>query len=136
MALIALTNAYILIGGSDLSDHCSSVELEFEAEELDSTTFSTSGWGSNLGGLKSGTLTLGIKGDYAAANIDSILWGFFGTVQTFEVKAVNAARSTANPSYTGSVLVSKLTPVTGDVGNLVEFDLAWPTTGTVQRLTA
>lgn len=136
MALVALTNAYILIGASDLSDHSSSVEFEVEAEELDSTTFSSSGWSSNLGGLKNGSLKLGIKGDYAAANVDSILWAMLGTIQTFEIKAVNAARSTSNPSYTGSVLISKLTPVTGDVGNLVEFDLTWPTTGTVTRLTA
>lgn len=136
MALISLQNAYILIGASDISDHCSSVELEIEGEDLDSTTFSTSGWSSRLGGLKSGTLNLTIKGDYAAANIDSILWGFFNTVQTFEIRAVNTARSTSNPAYTGSVLVNSLTPVTGEVGDLVEFDLSWPTSGTISRLTA
>lgn len=136
MALISLQNAYILIGASDISDHCSSVELEIEGEDLDSTTFSTSGWSSRLGGLKSGTLNLTIKGDYAAANIDSILWGFFNTVQTFEIKPVNAARSATNPSYTGSVLVNGLTPITGEVGDLVEFDVSWPTSGTVNRLTS
>lgn len=136
MPLLAITNAYVLVGASDLSDHCSSVEFEVEAEELDSTTFSSSGYMSNLGGLKSGNLKLGIKGDYAASQIDAILWAMLGTVQAFEIKPVNAARSTSNPSYTGSVLVSKLTPITGDVGNLVEFDLTWPTTSTVTRLTA
>lgn len=136
MALISLQNAYILIGASDISDHCSSVELEIEGEDLDSTTFSTSGWSSRLGGLKSGTLNLTIKGDYAAANIDSILWGFFNTVQTFSIKPVNGATSTANPLYSGSVLVNSLTPITGEVGDLVEFDVSWPTSGTVSRATA
>ncbi len=136
MALISLTNAYILLGASDLSDHCSSVEFEVEAEELDTTTFSSGGYKAEISGLKSGSLKVTIKGDYAAANIDSILWTMFGTVQTFEVKAVNAARSTSNPSYTGSVLVSKLTPITGKVGDLVEFDLDWPTSGTITRLVA
>lgn len=136
MALLSLQNAYILIGASDISDHCSSVELEVEGEDLDSTTFSTSGWSSRLGGLKTGTLNLTIKGDYAAANIDSILWGFFNTVQTFEIKPVNATRTTSNPSYTGSVLINGLTPITGEVGDLVEFDVSWPTSGVVTRLTA
>lgn len=136
MALLSIQSAMILIGATDISDHCSSVELEIEGEDLDSTTFSTSGWSSRLGGLKTGTLNLGIKGDYAAANIDSILWGFFNTVQTFEIRAVNTARSTSNPAYTGSVLVNSLTPVTGEVGDLVEFDLSWPTSGTISRLTA
>lgn len=136
MALISLQNAYILIGASDISDHCSSVELEIEGEDLDSTVFSTSGWSSRLGGLKSGTLNLTIKGDYAASNIDSILWGFFNTVQTFTIRPVNSAASTSNPSYTGSVLVNSLTPVSGEVGDLVEFDVSWPTSGAVSRATA
>lgn len=136
MALIALTNASIVVGGSDISDHCSSVEFELEAEDLDSTTFSTAGYSSRLGGLKSGTLNLTIKGDYAAANIDSILWGFFGTVQTFVIKAVNAATTATNPAYSGSVLVNGITPITGEVGDLVEFDVSWPTSGTVSRLVA
>ena len=136
MALIALSDAYILIGASNISDHCSSVEFELEAEDLDSTTFSTAGYSSRLGGLKSGTLNLTIKGDYAAANIDSILWGFFGTVQTFEVRPTSGARSATNPAYTGSVLVNGITPITGEVGDLVEFDVSWPTSGTVTRAIA
>lgn len=136
MALLSLQNAYILIGASDLSDHCSQVELEIEGDDLDATTFSTAGWSSKLGGLKSGTLNLTIKGDFAASNVDSILWGFFNTVQTFEIRPVNGARSTTNPAYTGNVLVNSLTPITGEVGDLVEFDLSWPTSGTVLRQTS
>jgi hypothetical protein len=137
VALVSLTNAYIqLNGASDISDHCSGVEFEVEAEELDSTTFSSTGYQSQLGGLKSGGLKLTIKGDYAASNIDSILWPLLGTVVTFDIKAVNAARSTSNPSYTGSVLISKLTPISGKVGDLVEFDLSWPTSGTILRQTS
>lgn len=133
MALLSLQNAMILLGGTDISDHTSSVELEIEGEDLDATTFSTSGWKSTLGGLKSGTLNITVKGDYAASNIDSVLWGYFNTVQTFEVRPTNGARSATNPAYTGSVLVNSLTPVTGEVGDLVEFDLSWPTSGVVQR---
>jgi predicted secreted protein len=136
MALISLQNAMILLGGTDISDHTSSVELDIEGEDLDATTFATAGWKSTLGGLKSGTLNITVKGDYAASNIDSILWGYFNTVQTFEVRPVNTARSTSNPAYTGSVLVNSLTPVTGEVGDLVEFDLSWPTSGVVQRQTS
>lgn len=136
MALLSLTDATIIVGGTNISDHCSSVEFEVEAEELDSTVFGTAGYKSTLGGLKSGTLNITIKGDYAAAAIDSILWPLFGTVATFDVKPTSAARSATNPSYTGSVLINGLTPITGDVGDLVEFDVSWPTSGTVSRLTA
>lgn len=137
MGLVVLTNAYIYLNGaSDISDHCSKVAFECEGEELDSTTFSSTGWKSVLGGLKSGNLGLDLKGDYAASNLDSILWPLFNTVVTFVIKPVNAAVSTSNPTYSGSVLISKLTPVTGGVGELVEFGLQWPTSGAVTRATS
>ncbi len=137
MALIVLTNAYILVNGaSDLSDHCSKLAFEVEAEELDSTTFGSTGYKSMLGGLKQGNLGLQLKHDYAASNLDSILWPLLGTVVAFEIKPVNAAASTSNPKYTGSILISKLAPISGEVGNLGEFDVQWPTSGTITRATA
>lgn len=137
MAVLAFTNGYLLLNGtSDLSDHCSSIELSIEAEELDSTTFGSTGYKSAIGGLKSGSLKVTLKGDFAASNVDSILFPLLGTVVAFDVKAVNAARSTSNPSYTGNVLISQLNPISGGVGDLMEFDLTWPTTGAISRATA
>lgn len=137
MAVVSLTNAYIYLNGaSDISDHCSSVEFNVDVDELDSTTFGTSGYKSSVGGLKEGSLKIKVKGDYAAANIDSILWPLLGTVVAFQIQPVAGAVSTSNPKYTGSVLVSKLTPISGGVGDLVEFDLTWKTSGTITRATA
>lgn len=136
MPLLAITDGYVLIGGNNISDHVSSMEFEVEADDLDATVFGTAGYRSTLGGLKSGTLNLTIKGDYAASQVDALLWPMFGTVQTFEVRPTSAARSTTNPAYTGSVLINGLTPITGSVGDLVEFDVSWPTTGTVTRATS
>jgi hypothetical protein len=136
VALLVLTNASIVLGGNDISDHCSKVAFEAEVEELDATTFSSTGWSSMLGGLKKGNLGIGLKGDFAAGSIDSILWPLLGTVAAFVIKANNAAVSTSNPTYSGSVLISKLTPITGEVGKLVEFDHQWPTTGAVTRATS
>jgi hypothetical protein len=137
VALVVLTNAYILLNGTaDISDHCAKVEFEVEAEEKDSTTFSSTGYKSVLGGLKSGQLSLSLKADYAAANLDSILWPLLGTVVAFDIKPVNAARSTSNPSYTGFVLVKQVKPIDGSVGDLADCDISWPTSSTVTRLTA
>jgi hypothetical protein len=137
MALLVMTNAYIYLNGAnDISDHCNKVAFEVEAEELDSTTFGSTGYKSMLGGLKSGQLSLSLKHDYAAANLDSILWPLLGTVVTFQIQAVAGTVTTSNPKYTGSVLISKLTPIAGDVGALGEFDVSWPTTSTVTRGTS
>jgi hypothetical protein len=137
VALVVLTNAYIYLNGaSDISDHCSKVAFEVEADELDSTTFGSTGYKSMLGGLKSGNLGLGLKHDYAASNLDSILWPLLGTVVTFQIQAVAGTVTTSNPKYTGSLLISKLAPISGDVGQLGEFDVQWPTSGTITRGTS
>lgn len=134
MALVVLTNAYIYINGaSDISSYADKVAFEVEAEELDSTTFGTSGYRSMLGGLKSGNIGISLKADYAASALDSILWPLLGTVVAFQVQAVAGTVTTSNPKYTGSVLVSKLSPIKGDVGQLGAFDLQWPTSGTITR---
>lgn len=136
MAVLAFTNGFVTISGSDLASYCAGVELDVEAEELDSTAFSATGYKSAIGGLKSGSLKLTFRADFAAGLLDSILWPLLGTVVTFDVRPVNSAASTSNPKYTGSVLIAQLTPITGDVGDLVTTEVTWPTTGTITRATA
>ena len=67
---------------------------------------------------------------------DQLLWSWFGTVVTFNVKATNAANSTSNPEYQTSVLVSKMSPVAGKVGDLANQDLTWKVAATVVRATS
>lgn len=136
MAVLAFTNGFVTVNSSDLAAYCAGVELEVEAEELDSTAFTSTGWKSAIGGLKSASLKLKFRADYAASALDSILWPLLGTVVTFDVRPVNSAASTSNPKYTGSVLISNLSPITGDVGDLVTVDVTWPTSGAVSRATA
>lgn len=52
MAVLALTNAKILVGQADLSGFSNNIEISAESEELDSTTFGSSGFKSVVGGLK------------------------------------------------------------------------------------
>lgn len=51
MAVLALTNAKVVLAQADLSGHSNSVELAHEVEELDSTTFGSSGFKTMVGGL-------------------------------------------------------------------------------------
>lgn len=59
MALITLTNARIYAGQADLSGWSNKVELSAEVEELDSTTFGTTGFKSVVGGLKQVSVDVG-----------------------------------------------------------------------------
>lgn len=135
MAKLILTAAQLLLNGVDRSSWTSSVELAVEAEVKDVTVFTSGGFKENLSGLKSGNLQIGWKNDLAAGALDELMWALFiaSAAVTFEVRAVNTARSTSNPAYTGSVIVNGWTPITGSPGDVNEFSVTYPTTGIITR---
>lgn len=130
-----LTDAYISISGNVISDHGNKIEIPVKADSLDATTFGQT-WKVRRGGLKDGSLNMSFFNDIAAANLDSIMWPLVGSVVTFQVQAVSGAVTTANPSYTGSILVDSWNPIGGKVGELNSVDVSYPTSGTVTRNTA
>lgn len=136
MAKFVMTAGYVALNGTDLSDYCSSIQLQIEAESKDTTTFGSGGWHAELSGIKSASLALQFKQDVAASAIDSIMWPLFGTVVTFEVRATQAAVGTSNPKYTGSVNVRQWNPISGSVGDTAEVSVTYPTTGAVSRATS
>lgn len=136
MAVLALTNASVTLNGVDLSAWVKQVELSVEADDLDTSAMSSSGYRSRIGGLKGGTLALTFNQDYAASAVDATLWSALGTVVTFVVKPVATTVSATNPSYSGSVLVTSATPVAGAVGDLAEVGVTFPTSGAVTRATS
>ena len=136
MAKIVLTNAVVKINGTDFSSNVNQIELSLTADEIDTTSFGATGWRTVTGGLKSGSVTLALHNDYAAAAIDSTLWGLFNTAATFVVLPNGTAASSSNPSYTFTALVNNLQPVSGSVGDLAVQSLTLPITGEVTRATA
>lgn len=136
MAKQVLLAAYVALGGTDYSDHVSKAELAIEVDTKESTTFGSSGWEENLGGIKSAELSLTFKQDVAASNVDSVFFALLGSTTTFEVRLSNSAVGASNPKYTGSVLVNSWTPIGGSVGDLAEVEVGWPTTGAVSRATS
>lgn len=137
MAKSVMLASMLIVGGTDLSAYCSRIEVSLEAESKDTTTFGSGGWHEELSGIKSGSIAVTFKQDVAAAALDSILFGWFASVQTFEVRMNNGARGTSNPAYIGSLNLRQYNPITGSVGDTAETGgLTWPTTGAVTRVTA
>lgn len=130
-----LTDAYISIGGNVVSDHATKVEIPFEAEDKEITAFGGT-WKARTGGLKDASLNITFINDFAASNLDSIMFALFGTVVAFEIRATSGAVSTSNPKYTGSVFIKEWKPIMGSVGDLATVDVSFPTSGTVTRATA
>lgn len=136
---MVLTAAYLAIPvGTDLSAYTSKVELTAEVEEKDVTTFTSLGWKTLLGGLKSGSLSLTWKNDITDNALDEILWNTLtlGAVTTFEVRSVNTSATSSNPKYTGQVLIKTLMPIAGSVGDVNEQSVTFPTSGAISRGTS
>lgn len=136
MAKLVLTNAVVKINSVDYSTNINQVELAISSDEVDTTAFSSTGWRTVSGGLKSGSVTLSFHNDYAASGIDSVLWSAFNTIATVVVLPNGTAASATNPSYTFTALVNNITPVSGAVGDLAVQNLTWPLSSEVTRATA
>src|SRR5262245_2150721 len=114
---MVLTSTFLSLGGTDLSQYTSKVEVTAEVEEKDVTTFASTGWKALLGGLKSGQIAITLKNDITVGTLDSLLWPLLGTLSAFEVRGTSAVVGTSNPKYTGSVLIKTLMPIAGTVGD-------------------
>lgn len=136
MAKLVLTNAVVKINSVDYSANINQVEIAVTSDEVDTTAFSSTGWRTVTGGLKSGSVTLSFHNDFAASGVDSVLWTALNSLATVVVLPNGTAASASNPSYTFTALVNNVTPVSGAVGDLAVQNLTWPISGEVTRATA
>ena len=136
MAIFVATDFSVSINGSTaLASYLTQVELKTSANDITTTSFGNA-WVTRVAGLKEGTLTLQFNQDYAATTVDATLWPLLGSNATVVIKPTSTAISASNPSYSVVALVTDLTPVSGNIGDLATFSVTWPTNGTVSRATA
>ena len=135
MARIVLTNAVVKINNVDLSDHIASVELAQEVEEVETTAFGNTAR-TRVGGLANNSLSLDFHQDFATSSVDQTITPLIGGTASFEVIANGTAVSATNPKWTGTVLVTEWTPVSGAIGELATASITWPISGAVTRGTA
>jgi hypothetical protein len=133
MAIFVATDFSVSINGSTaLASYLTQVELKTSANDITTTSFGST-WVTRVAGLKEGTVTLQFNQDYAASTVDATLWPLLGSTATVVIKPTSSAVSSSNPNYTAVALVTDLTPVSGQIGDLATFSVTWPTSGTVSR---
>lgn len=135
MARIVLTNAGVVIGGIDLSDHVAQVELNRTFDEVETTAFGDGGR-TRVAGLEDSSLTLSFHQDFAGASVEATVGPLVGGTASFQIYANGTTVGTANPRYSGVVLVTEWSPIAGSVGDLLTADVTWPVSGTVTKATA
>ena len=135
MAKLVLTNSTVSLNATDISSSVAAITISTSAAEVPTTNFSSGGAVTRVSGLIDNSVTLSMHNDYNA--IDGLIFPLIGsTAVTMVIKASTAAVSTANPSYTFSVLCTEWTPVNGAVGELNTADVTWPISGTITKAVA
>ena len=133
MAIFVATDFSVSINGSTaLASYLTQVELKVSANDITTTAFGST-YVTRVAGLKEGSLTLQFNQDYAISTVDATLFPLLGANATVVIKPTSSAVGSANPSYTTVCLVTDLTPISGNIGDLSTFSLTWPTNGTVTR---
>lgn len=125
MAVFVNNKVGVKINSIDLSDHVTSVTLNYAADELDVTAMGDTAR-KVVKGLESGSLSVSFLNDTAASSVLQTLNSAFGT--TVAVKLIQekgTAVSAANPVYEFDILVNNLTPINGATGDMGMQDLTF-----------
>jgi hypothetical protein len=133
MPRIVLTNAFISVGGVDLSDLVASVTLSETFDVVETTAFSSTAAKTRVAGLEDNSITLEFHQDYATSEVEQTIYPLLGTAAAVIVKPNGSATGAFNPSYTCSAIISEWTPINGSVGELATASVTWPVTGAITK---
>jgi len=136
MARLVLTNAYISVGGVDLSDNVASVTLNSPRDVIETSAFSSTAAKTRVSGLADNSISLEFHQDYTTSDVEQTIYPLLGTAAAIIVKPNGASTSAFNPSYTCSAVISEWTPLNGSVGELATASVTWPITGAITKAVA
>jgi hypothetical protein len=134
MAKLVLKDVNVVFNGTDISANVASISLTSSAAEVPTTAFGNTAI-TRVSGLIDNSVTFSIHNDYNA--IDGLFFPLVGSTAVSCIVKPNgtAAASSANPSYTFSVLVTEWQAVNGAVGELATADVTFPISGTIVKST-
>jgi hypothetical protein len=135
MATLHFRNAKVEVNGVDLSDHFSSVAINYASEMLDETAFGDS-TRIRKGGMKAWSIDATAHQDFAAGELDATLWSLVGTTVCVEVRPQNICSTVVNPIYSGIGVIEKYNPVGGGVGTLLDAPVTIQSAGDLSRNTS
>ena len=133
MPRIVLTNAFVSVGGVDLSSLVASVTLNSTYDVVETTAFSSTSAKTRVAGLQDNSITLEFQQDYATSQVEQTIYPLLGAASTVIVKPNGATTGAFNPSYTCSAIISEWTSINGSVGELATASVTWPVTGVVTK---
>ena len=134
MSKLVLTNAYVLIGATDLSDHIASISLATQYDIVETTQFGDTSK-RRVAGLADNTVTFEFHPDFQAGSVEATIYPLLGTAIACEIKPIDTTVSVNNPKYSFSVLISEWTPLNAAAGELTTATVTWPISGDITKTT-
>ena len=136
MATFLSNDAYVSIGGVDLSDHCIQAGVTYEAEALDDSAMGDS-TRSNFGGLKNWSMSVELFSDFATGSVDLTIQPIVGSTTTCTIRAVSTGGvSATSPNYTGLGFIQSYNPIAGSVGDMAKVSVNILAAGDLSRATS
>jgi len=135
MARLVLTNAYVVFGSTDLSDHIASITINTNYDIVETTAFGDTAK-KRVAGLADNSVSFEFHQDYATSSVEQTIYPLLGTAVSVSVKPVNTTTSPVNPQYAFSTLISEWTPLNGSVGELNTASVTWPISGAITKTTS
>jgi hypothetical protein len=132
MPQIVLTDTRVTVNSVDLTDHVTSVTLDMNYDEIETTAFSNTAR-RRIGGLGDHSVTIDFQQDFAASSVEATLYPLRGATTTVVLLPNGTAAGTTNPRYTFNVLVTEWSPIDASVGELATASVTWPIDGDVTK---
>ena len=118
MAQIVLTDVSVTVNSVDLSDHVTSVTINYEVDAVEVTAMGDTAH-KFTGGLVNASATVEFQQDFATSSVDDTLNGLVGTTTTVVILPTSSAVGATNPSWTlADTYVAGYQPIDGSVGDL------------------
>jgi hypothetical protein len=137
MSALVLTNGYVAIGGVDISEFVTSITISTSYDIFETTQVNDYSK-KYVPGLAENKVSLEFIQDFDPTDglekiINSHVSSLLGTLQSMEIRPVNAGVSSSNPKYTFTVVVSEWTSINAAIGDLSTVSVTWPVSGDITK---
>lgn len=125
MAKYLLTDGYVEINGTDLSDHAHTLDTPQEKERVDVSGFNSAGTKEFLPGSKEESATIGFRQDFASSKIHATAEPLFrnNTTFGFSIRPTSGAVSATNPRFWGTASLFAYNGLSGEISGVGEVSL-------------
>ena len=134
MAARVLTNAFLSIAGTDVSDEVTDVTLTYSADVLDADRMGETAH-ERIGGLKDWSVSATLQQNYGNGSVDALLFSRVGSSVAVIVRADQGSASAANPQFAGNAIIESYDPVAGAVGDRQTTPITLQGNGALSRST-